>query len=226
MARVTRAWGTLAIRKFSEKFESVAVTGTTSVVLGEQKWSGPLPARPVLQAWPKGPAQLNISHAGSGKPWATVQSLAAIPLKAPLSSGYTVAKTITAIEQKTPGVWSRGDVYRVRLDLEAQADMSWVVVDDAIPASATVLGNGLGRDAQILGSGEQRTGWVWPTYEERTFEAFRAYYEFVPKGKWRVEYTVRLNNAGDFNVPATRIEAMYAPEMFGESPNAAVKVGQ
>ena len=48
----------------------------------------------------------------------------------------------------------------------------------------------------------------------------------MPKGNWSVEYTVRLNNAGDFSLPATRIEAMYSPEMFGESPNVNVKVGQ
>jgi hypothetical protein len=39
-----------------------------------------------------------------------------------------------------------------------------------------------------------------------------------------MEYTVRLNNVGDFALPPTRVEAMYAPEMFGEAPNARVKV--
>jgi uncharacterized protein YfaS (alpha-2-macroglobulin family) len=227
---VANAWGTLAIRKFSDKFESVAVGGSTSVSLAGAEtalqWHGAAPPAPVLQPWPRAAAELKISHAGSGKPWATVSSLAAIPLKAPLASGYKIVKTVTAVEQKTPGAWSRGDVYRVRLDLEAQSDMTWVVVDDPIPASASVLGTGLGRDSQILSGGEQRSGWVWPAFEERSFDAFRAYYEFVPKGKWSVEYTVRLNNAGDFNLPASRVEAMYSPEMFGEIPNAVLKVGQ
>ena len=39
-----------------------------------------------------------------------------------------------------------------------------------------------------------------------------------------MEYTVRLNNVGDFALPPSRVEAMYAPEMFGEAPNARVKV--
>ena len=43
---------------------------------------------------------------------------------------------------------------------------------------------------------------------------------YVPKGSFVVEYTVRLNNPGTFGLPATRVEAMYAPEMFGEAPNA------
>ena len=65
---------------------------------------------------------------------------------------------------------------------------------------------------------------AWPAFEERSFEAFRSYYEYLPRGKHVVEYTVRLNNAGRFALPPTRVEAMYAPERFGEAPNAAIEV--
>jgi uncharacterized protein YfaS (alpha-2-macroglobulin family) len=40
-----------------------------------------------------------------------------------------------------------------------------------------------------------------------------------------VEYTVRLNNAGEFALPPTRVEALYAPDVFGAAPNAKVTVG-
>ena len=178
----------------------------------------------VALPWPKGSSTLDLVHAGTGKPWVTVRTLAALPLKAPVSSGYTIAKTITPVEQKTRGVWSRGDVYRVRLELEAQSDMTWVVVDDPIPASATVLGSGLGRDSALLDRGNRKSGWAWLAFEERSFDGYRAFYEFVPKGKWSVEYTVRLNNPGQFNLPPTRVEALYSPEMFGAAPNAQVVV--
>jgi uncharacterized protein YfaS (alpha-2-macroglobulin family) len=39
-----------------------------------------------------------------------------------------------------------------------------------------------------------------------------------------MEYTIRLNNVGSFAVPPSRVEAMYAPEMFGEAPNTRVTV--
>ena len=113
---------------------------------------------------------------------------------------------------------------RVRLEIEAQSDMGWVVVTDPVPAGASLLGSGLGRDSAILTAGERREGWVAPAYEERRFDAFRAYYSYVPKGTFVVEYTVRLNNSGSFVLPATRVEAMYAPEMFGELPNATLQV--
>ncbi|MQA19259.1 alpha-2-macroglobulin family protein [Rugamonas rivuli] len=225
---VANAWGTLAIDRFSQKFESVAVTGTSSATLAQASKSiafgGASNGGSAMLPWPRGTGELELSHVGTGKPWVTVQTLAALPLTAPVSSGYRISKTITPVEQKKAGVWSRGDVYRVHLDLEAQSDMTWVVVDDPIPASATVLGSGLGRDSQLLSTGNKSTGWTWPVFEERTFEGYHAFYQFVPKGKWSVEYTVRLNNPGQFNLPTTRVEAMYSPEMFGEAPNAPMSV--
>jgi uncharacterized protein YfaS (alpha-2-macroglobulin family) len=227
---VANAWGVLAMEKFSAKFESTDVRGKTSTRLGdkqhEHQWSSSVKKTDFTLPWPKGEDKLSIKHEGTGRPWAMVQSLAAIPLKEAFSSGYRITRTVTPIEQQKKGEWNRGDVLRVRLDLEAQSDMTWVVVNDPIPAGSAILGTGLGKDSKILTGGEKRKGWVWPAFEERTLDSFRAYYEFVPKGKWTVEYTLRLNNSGQFNMPETRVEAMYAPEMFGEIPNKGVKVGQ
>ncbi len=225
---VANAWGVLAMDKFSRTFEAVPVGGqTVSTINGQARtlnWNTDPKGKSELFAWPQKKSTVSVSHGGTGKPWLTVSSLAAIPLKKPFSSGYKIKKTISTISQKQPNRWSKGDVLRVRLDLEAQADQTWVVVNDPVPAGSTVLGGGLGRDSQILTSGEKKEGWVWPAFEERSFEAFRAYYEFVPKGNWRVEYTVRLNTSGTFHLPATRVEAMYFPEMLGEWPNAVFTV--
>ena len=172
--------------------------------------------------------RLTVTQQGTGKPWLTLQSLAAIELKAPFAAGYQLKKTITVVEQANPssgsGVYSRGDVLRITLEINASADMSWVVVTDPIPAGASILGSGLGRDSQIATTGEKQSGAGWPAFEERSFEAFRSYYQYLPKGVLKMEYTVRLNNVGSFALPPSRVEAMYAPEMFGETPNARVKV--
>lgn len=227
---LANAWGVLAMEKFSDKFESAPVTGKSSAVLAganntapAANWSGSAPAT-VLQAWPQaGNGTLTLRHEGGGKPWATVQSLAAVPLKAPLNAGYRIARSVTPVEQAKKGAWSRGDVYRVKLTVDAQSDMSWVVVDDPIPASASILGSGLGGDSAL--ARESSGGRAWPEYQERTHGAFRTYYAWVPKGEFSIEYTVRLNNAGNFSLPPTRVEAMYNPETFGELPNPAVTVG-
>jgi uncharacterized protein YfaS (alpha-2-macroglobulin family) len=153
-----------------------------------------------------------------------VRAQAALPLKAAFSSGYAIHKTVTAIEPQHPGQWTRGDVLRIHLDLTAQSDMSWVVVEDPLPAGATILGTGLGGESSLLRRASRDTGAVWLAFQELRFDSFRSYYRFVPKGRWSVEYTVRLDNPGTFNLPATHVEAMYAPEMLGELPNAKVTV--
>jgi len=232
------AWGVLALDAFGNRFEAQPVEGQTTVTLAGQSgsidWavaadlpqpgSENTPGRQLDLDWPEQQARLSLTHQGKGKPWVTVQSLAAIPLHEPLFTGFHVNRTITPIEQRQSGVWTRGDVARVTLELEAQSDMSWVVVGDPVPSGATILGKGLGGDSAMLTRDESSEGWVWPIYEERRNDAFRAYYEFVPKGRWTVEYTLRLNNAGDFGLPVTRVEAMYAPEMFAELPNQPLKV--
>jgi uncharacterized protein YfaS (alpha-2-macroglobulin family) len=98
------------------------------------------------------------------------------------------------------------------------------VITDPVPSGASILGSGLGRDSDIASQGEKTSGEGWPAFEERSFEAWRGYYAYLPKGITRVQYTLRLNTVGDFSLPPSRAEAMYAPEMFGESPNGRIKV--
>jgi uncharacterized protein YfaS (alpha-2-macroglobulin family) len=166
---------------------------------------------------------LTVDHQGSGNPWVTIQARAAIPLTTPFSSGYRITRTLAPVEVREAGHWSRGDIIRVHLEIEAQADMTWVVVSDPLPGGASHIGGAL-RTSEIAAQGEEQRGQAWPAFQERGFEAFRAYYEFVPKGRFSVEYTIRLNQSGHFQLPTTRVEALYAPEMFGELPNAPLEV--
>ena len=180
----------------------------------------------LFMPWPQNsaPETLLVTHQGSGKPWLTLQSVAAVPLTAPFAAGYAIKKTVEPVDQATPGQYTRGDVLRVTVEVNASADMTWVAVTDPIPAGATILGSGLGRDSEIATKGEKSEGYGFAGFDERSFEAFRRYYEYLPKGTVKLQYTVRLNNAGDFALPPSRVEALYAPEMFGEAPNARVKV--
>ncbi len=225
---LANAWGVLAMEKFSKTFESVPVAGSTQSALGKQAktldWASTPKGKTEMLAWPDKKDTLRITHTGTGKPWLTVSTLAAIPLKESFSTGYKIKKTVTSVEQKNKNRFSKGDILRVNLEIEAQMDQTWVVVSDPIPAGAAILGGALARASQMLTQDEKRKGWVWPAFEERSFEAFRAYYEYAPKGPWSVEYTLRLNSSGTFHLPATRVEAMYFPEMLGEIPNAAMTV--
>jgi alpha-2-macroglobulin len=223
---VANAWGTVAMARFAQAFEKTPASGGALVSLAGAMVSLPIAKHTASHelAWPRAKAALHVAHQGSGTPWVIVQSRAALPLAAPVSAGFSVTRTVTPVEQKDKNAYSRGDVYRVRLEIDARADSTWVVVDDPIPAGATILGSGLARDAAALARGERREGGVSPAFVERAFDAYRAYYEYVPRGRFTLEYTVRVNNAGRFELPVTRVEALYAPEVFAEAPNAPVIV--
>ena len=222
-------WGVLALERFAAKFEATPVAGRSTLQWGAatrtQDWQTAPTGSTQSLPWPSAAAAFTARHEGAGRPWLALQTLAAVPLQAPLAAGYRVSRSVKAVERKKPDAWSRGDVLRVRLEVEALGDMAWVVFSDPVPTGATLLGSGLKRDSAIATQGERREGLAWPAFEERGFDTWRAYYEWLPRGRHVVEYTLRLNASGRFGLPPTRVEAMYAPETFGESPNASLEVG-
>jgi uncharacterized protein YfaS (alpha-2-macroglobulin family) len=222
---VGNALNVAALQRFMKTGEQGPVTGVSSASLEGQTrsstWPGQVSVKlPLLKA---GNGTLVLSHAGTGAPWANVSVLASVKPSAPVVHGVSVEKTVTALEQRVPGRWSVGDVLKVRLTMRTDTDLGWVVVHDPIPSGATILGKGLGREGALAQEkGQAYTG--HPSSIERASDSFRAYYERIHAREWHVDYLVRLNNAGAFGLPATRIEAMYAPEIFGEAPNGSMEV--
>ncbi|MFC4159330.1 alpha-2-macroglobulin family protein [Chitinimonas lacunae] len=222
---VANAWGAVALRRFAAEVESGPPAGVTVARLeGEKRfeWQKSPKGGELRFDWPAQPTTLKLEHQGAGRPWALISANSAVPLTAPLRAGYSISKRWEPVETRGRG-YGRGDVWRVRLEIDAQADMGWVVVDDPIPAGATLLGRGLSGESALLARNEASSG-AWPSFEERGETAYRAYFAWMRKGRTTVEYTVRLNNRGEFRLPSTRVEAMYAPERFGELPNPPLRV--
>ncbi|HKV53517.1 MAG TPA: MG2 domain-containing protein [Candidatus Binataceae bacterium] len=222
---IANAWGSLALTKFADAFEATQVSGISTAGLGNRidklDWTSAPQGGSFDFAWPPTEANLQLSHSGAGTPWAEILTSAAIPIATAFSSGYTISKSLSAVDGTHRGQWKQGDLVRVHLTINAQADMTWVVVDDPIPAGASHLGLGLARESQIATAGENENNqnFLWPAYVERAFTGFRAYYDYVPKGTFEVEYTIRLNQPGLFQLPPTHVEALYEPAMLGELPN-------
>ena len=229
---VANAWGTLLMAEFAQRFESQPVTGTLVASVGDGAASPVVdwrvaPAGATSRiAPPPGAAQtLHLAQRGTGAPWVAVLSSAAVRVTRPGNHGFAIHKTITPLAPRPGGVLERGDLVRVHLDIESSADATWVVVDDPLPAGASVAGGGLfRRDPALgrwreLGSDAPRLAWV-----DQRFDRYQAFFSHVAAGRFAVDYTMRLDTAGRLGVPATRVEAMYAPEMFGEWPNATIVV--
>ncbi|MBA2936474.1 alpha-2-macroglobulin [Sphingomonas sp. CGMCC 1.13654] len=217
------AWGTVAVRRFAAAYPGTA-TGVTTAKLGGQTMSRTWPQpTPMFLRAPSGPASLLLSHSSQPGPWATVSVKAAVPLTAPAFAGYRVKREVFFVERKDPHRLSRGDVLRVRLTVDAPVDRTWVVIEDPIPAGASIV-SGEGGQSQILAGEANAGGIAWPGYVERGLDAWRGYFAWLPKGQMTTEYVVRVNGAGRFLLPPTRVEAMYSPEIHAELPNRPLAV--
>lgn len=153
------------------KLEAVPVTGTTRASLGAQQavldWRRagalpplalrPRPHRPVLRCqplvgmwqgntlllpWSAEPANLQVTHQGTGKPWLTFAIPGGRTFGRASASRLRHGKNRHAHRAGQPAVACRsvhpGDVLRVTLLVTARSDMGWVAITDPIPAGATV----------------------------------------------------------------------------------------
>lgn len=238
------AWGTIAARKFAGLYPAEKIAGVTTATLGSatRSLNWPLAAadRSFSLPLPAQQAPLKLAQAGGAGPWATVAVSAAVPLKAPLFAGYKVSRQVSMVQAKHPGQWSRGDVVRVVITVEATAERNWVVVSDPIPAGATIIGDQANQSKLLAAQGSDGGGSVFngliggklwdvqagvkASYVERGNDAYRAYFDWVPRGTFSVAYLMRLNTPGRYNLPPTHVEAMYAPAIHASVPNAPVTI--
>jgi uncharacterized protein YfaS (alpha-2-macroglobulin family) len=223
------AWGTIAARKFAGIYPAEAIAGITTASFGPQTISRAWPLAEPMRAFslklPAAQTPLRLTQAGGAGPWAMISVKAAVPLTQPLMAGYKMTKTVSVVQARTPGMLTRGDVIKVTIAVDASAERNWVVVNDPIPAGATVVG-GLGGQSAMLGAQADAGEGVQPSYIERGRDAWRAYFGWVPAGKFTVSYVMRLNGAGRLQLPPTRVEAMYSPEIRAAVPNSPMVVAQ
>lgn len=214
--------GGLALAGYARHFEAQAASGAVRASLADAQaeLTLPPPGDTVTERldWPPGDEPLRLSHEGQGQAWVGLRAQARIPATEAQEAGYRIERRIVPVQRHTPESWSRGDVYRVEIDIHSRDAATWVVLDDPVPAGATILGSGLGRDARAAPP-QAGAGMYPPAFVERTAHAYRAYFDYLPAGRVRVAYTVRLNAVGSFALPPTRVEALYRPDLYGSVPN-------
>ncbi|AOH86528.1 alpha-2-macroglobulin [Sphingomonas panacis] len=241
------AWGTIAARKFGALYPASAITGATTLTLGaktlSKNWPLATDQRLASFALPAVQTPLVLRQAGGAGPWASVSVSAAVPLKQPLFAGYRMVRSVEVVQRRTPGKLTRGDVLKITIGVEASAERNWVVINDPIPAGATIIGD-LGGQSQMLADKGQAgdgtrfnirdaDGKLWDVqagvsaaYVERRNDSWRAYFDWVPRGKFAASYLIRLNGAGRFQLPPSRVEAMYSPAIRAQVPLAPMVVEQ
>lgn len=162
-----------------------------------------------------GPVHIvQVAPSDEAAAWVQLRAEAAVPVSQPVFDGYTIERQVTAVEQAQAGQWQVGDSYEVTLRIQAEHSSVWAVINDAIPAGAMVIDQ----------YNAETDNEIHPSYVERLFTGYRAYIEFLPAGTSVLRYRVRLNTAGQFDLPPTTVEALYDASVQAQLPVEAMHV--
>ncbi|MFA5664990.1 alpha-2-macroglobulin [Castellaniella sp.] len=232
------ALGLLAVNRFAQLAETRPGQGRVRLALGgssdqvfdwsDLPWEDGAYRDTLWLPWPAGgQGHLSMLQQSPGSGWANVLALAAVPHADPVDAGLRLERHVEVVSQAVEGHWSVGDIYRVVLTLHSSDWRGWTAVSDPIPAGASILGGGLGRDSAIgsgAAAGSADSDVIEPAWTERAPDAWRAYFDVLPPGTRVLRYVVRLNVPGVYHLPASRAEALYQPDVSGSVPNQPFRV--
>ena len=178
---------------------------------------------------------LVFDHSGSGRLYYTIRMTYAprsgTAVK-PRDEGIKVIKTF--LDDKgnavTDGKFTAGALYKIQLNISSSQDRKFVVVDDPLPAGFEPINVNLATSsssaAEQTGAGSRGGWWTYGTFNNSEMRDDRVlvFADWLAQGKHTFTYLARATTYGRFELPATKAEEMYAPEVFGNTGNQTVVV--
>jgi len=107
-----------------------------------------------------------------------------------------------------------GDLVTVRLIIYTQEDMEFVHLKDMRASCFEPI--------DIISGYKWQDGLGY--YQSTKDVATHFFFDTISKGKYVLEYDIRVNNLGDFSNGITTIQSMYAPEFSSHSKGIRVKI--
>jgi alpha-2-macroglobulin len=185
---------------------SSPVTGTTKISGHSTVWKKN-EAPPIFLKFQEAMKDQTLKHEGSGVPWADIRTLSFGNKEARTSQGIEVSMKLMTLE--THETHQVQDRLKARITVIARKDIQMGALFLPLPAGITIL---------------ETSSTLAMNFEERSEDLWRGYFDVVPKGTHEIDVTFRLNQAGSFEMPGARMEAMYSPEVFGEIPYWKIKI--
>ncbi|HWL44505.1 MAG TPA: alpha-2-macroglobulin family protein [Ilumatobacter sp.] len=160
---------------------------------------------------------------------------------APRDEGFVVDRVYEAVDdpadvtRDADGTWHirAGAKVRVKLTMVADAVRTHVALIDPLPAGLEALNPALANTQTVppptVVEPVETTWWGWPWwswYEHENLgdDRVEAVAGYLPGGIYEYDYIARATTPGEFVVPPTRAEQIYAPEVFGRSASTTVVV--
>jgi hypothetical protein len=144
----------------------------------------------------------------------------------PKEEGLSVTKTIevedSQHDMKTP--FEAGKIARVTLTVLTNQARNFIVLDDPVPAGFEII-NASFQTVAVTGREEnqRRSSWAFQ-HAEKYDDHVLVFADYLPPGIHTFMYDARVVRTGEYQMPATRVEGMYEPEVFGQNGSAKIFV--
>jgi len=174
---------------------------------------------------------LHIAKKGQGRFYYETRMTYApqMPLGA-RDEGFTVYKTISDIEGRPLEAIQAGDLVVVTLQVVTPQERLHVVLEDPLPAGLEAVNPDFvieSREQQrrLAGFSDQKRWW-WRGFNHIEMHDNRVllFADSLLPGIHTHRYLARALTFGTFQIPGTKIEEMYAPEVFGRSGEMVIRI--
>jgi len=137
--------------------------------------------------------------------------------------GLAVFKSISVpADGKRPQEYKAGETYKVTLTVVSPHDRRFIVVNDAVPAGFEVVQTTFETESSSMRNAVFNSWWDFnhvENYDDRVL----LFADWFGAGEHTYEYLVRAMHKGTYQMPGTKAEDMYHPEIFGTtSPRTVI----
>ncbi|MDH5743426.1 MAG: MG2 domain-containing protein [Candidatus Aminicenantes bacterium] len=178
------------------------------------------------------PVPLKIKKTGKGRLYYQARMTYAPKRELlPRDEGFSIMKEISTLDGKALDSIQAGTLAVVTLQVILPQESLFVVLEDPLPAgfeavNPTFLTESEERQRQMEESAErgQRKWWRGFNHIEMRDDRVLLFADSLAPGIHTHRYLVRALTYGTFHAPGTKIEEMYAPEVFGRSGELTIKI--
>jgi hypothetical protein len=149
----------------------------------------------------------------------------------PREEGFAVYKKIETIDGKPLENPKAGTLVMVTLEVVVPKECLFVVVDDPLPAGFEAVNAGFMTESEEqqrrlaeAGGGDDEPWWQGFNHIEMHDNRVLLFADSLAPGVHTHRYVARALAYGQFTLPGTKAEQMYAPEVFGRSAERVVKI--
>ncbi|MDI6792702.1 MAG: MG2 domain-containing protein [bacterium] len=180
------------------------------------------------------PIPLLVEKKGAGRLYYGVRMTYAPAQKLKAADeGMAMRKTVRSFDKgDTMGeTYRAGEKYIVTLEVATSQERNFVVVDDPVPAGFEILNLEFQTESQEVKrqlrgntAGASERWWGTFNHSEIYDDRMLVFADSLCEGRHIFSYIIKALTPGQFHAPATKVEEMYDPDVFGRTDEGMVKI--